>query len=488
MIKRFLLLVGILLAARSIVEADSEVVYQDITLEQALDLGLPVMWIETENGEEPTCHFVQSPYSDWRKGTVADNKVPSSMILYNADGSERYSSGSYKKGESGLTMKIRGNGSATYLQKSYKLKLQKKADLLGRDSEFKDKNWALINPRMMREIHGLQIASLFGESWTPASECMNVVVNGKFRGMYLLSETIERNEECRINVDKQGFVAEHDPYWWLEEKYVEGTDSPDFGYSFKYPDPEDIDQPRMENIRLALQRFDEDKANATFNVIDSISFARWYLIHNVLGQFDGGGTNLYLCSMNGNPDEKLSCGPVWDLECIENSEELSADWSNAGNRLGSELFHSDPIMRNMDSIWQAVRERVIESLDTYYADAAAGNFDAIERSYQASFEIYGEFYTTLNQHIATLKTWYETRIPWLDQKFFEYRTSGINGTASDRPAYTLHGLDLGIDPDVAIYSIDGTEIANPGTGDVTLPGTGIYILRQNGKSVKIATH
>lgn len=98
MIKRFLLLVGILLAARSIVKADSEVVYQDITLEQALDLGLPVMWIETENGEEPTCHFVQSPYSDWGKGTVADNKVPSSMILYNADGSERYSSGSYKKG------------------------------------------------------------------------------------------------------------------------------------------------------------------------------------------------------------------------------------------------------------------------------------------------------------------------------------------------------------------------------------------------------
>ena len=50
------------------------------------------------------------------------------MRRYEPDGLLSYDSGDYVDGESGMTLKIRGNTSAWQLRKPYKIKLQKKAD------------------------------------------------------------------------------------------------------------------------------------------------------------------------------------------------------------------------------------------------------------------------------------------------------------------------------------------------------------------------
>lgn len=39
----------------------------------------------------------------------------------------------------------------------------------------------------------------------------------------MLSETVERNKDCRINVAKTGYIIESDPFWWNEDLYFEGV-------------------------------------------------------------------------------------------------------------------------------------------------------------------------------------------------------------------------------------------------------------------------
>lgn len=56
--------------------------------------------------------------------------------------------------------------------------------------------------------------------WTPAYEYVNVMINGKYQGLYMLLESVERDDDCRINVSKNGYIFEYDMYWWKEDYYV----------------------------------------------------------------------------------------------------------------------------------------------------------------------------------------------------------------------------------------------------------------------------
>jgi len=125
---------------------------------------------------------------------------------------------------SGITLKIRGNTSAYGNIKPYKINLQTKADLLnrGNDETYADKDWILINGDKMNTIVGFKISELIGMSWTPAYQFVHVVLNGQFRGLYLLMESVKRNPRCRLDVDKEsGYIFEHDAYWWKEDVYLQ---------------------------------------------------------------------------------------------------------------------------------------------------------------------------------------------------------------------------------------------------------------------------
>ena len=129
-----------------------------------------------------------------------------------------YDSGNFLKGESGMTIKIRGNTSAYDEKKPYKIKLQKKADLLlrGEDNIYKDKNWLLIKDETLNAKMGFKLNELLGFEWTPQYRYVNLVINGNYKGVYMLVEAITRNNKCRLCVDDDGYIFEYDAYWWNE--------------------------------------------------------------------------------------------------------------------------------------------------------------------------------------------------------------------------------------------------------------------------------
>lgn len=60
---------------------------------------------------------------------------------------------------------------------------------------------------------GLSVCRALDFPWTPNTKFLNVLINGNYKGLYHLIETVERADN-RIVTDKSGFVIENDAYWW----------------------------------------------------------------------------------------------------------------------------------------------------------------------------------------------------------------------------------------------------------------------------------
>ena len=197
--------------------------------------------VNTVNREFPHYYSVNAPEGCWGMSITGATKVPGRVTISLGD-SLLFDSGEYEEDISGMTIKIRGNTSARQPKKPYKIKLQKKADMLRRgDSRYNDKNWLLLTTLGVLADVGFRVNSLLGQPWTPAYEHVNLFFNGEWKGVYLLTESVRRNPSCRINVDTDGFLFEYDPYWWNEDVYVESpTLERPMHYTFKYPEPDEI--------------------------------------------------------------------------------------------------------------------------------------------------------------------------------------------------------------------------------------------------------
>ena len=180
------LFVGIATAAR----ADDA-----ISLQQVYDTGLTVIEIETVDGEMPTYEDVSPPPGAMGYGIRNATTVPARLRM--TKGKELlFDSGDYLKDESGITLKIRGNTTARAKKNPYKIKLQKKADLLlrGDDEKYGDKDWLLILDESLSAKTGFKLNELAGMMWTPSYQYVNLILNGEYKGLYMLCVSVERNK------------------------------------------------------------------------------------------------------------------------------------------------------------------------------------------------------------------------------------------------------------------------------------------------------
>lgn len=113
-------------------------------------------------------------------------------------------------------VKVRGNYSADYAKKPYKIKFDSKQVMLGVNEDLKAKEWVLLadykDRSLLRNptVHYLA-DEMLGENgyYCTDSRYVEVYVNGTYRGLYLLVEQQEVREE-RVNVpepaDPEGFA------------------------------------------------------------------------------------------------------------------------------------------------------------------------------------------------------------------------------------------------------------------------------------------
>lgn len=213
----------------------------------------------------------------------------------------------------------RGNATASYPKKPYKIRFDEKQSMGGFPE---NKDWVLLamhcDHSLMRECYMHELAARIGADYPLEHKHVNVTINGKSYGTYLLIEQVERAND-RVDLDDDGFIIERDGYYSGEPLYfMTDRGNP---FTFKYPDANDqkivqgdaeynFIKDYMNKFEAALygsNRRDPEKGYRKY--IDARSWAKWYLVQELSGNMD---TNHYLVMKNHG--SKLQRGPVWDAE------------------------------------------------------------------------------------------------------------------------------------------------------------------------------
>ncbi|HHT29508.1 CotH kinase family protein [Petrimonas mucosa] len=258
-----------------------------------VDTGLPVVYIETVD---------QAPVAS------KDNYVEGTLVIKENGKTVT---------EKSMRIKGRGNATWTYPKKPYKIKLDKKASILGMEEA---KDWVLLanycDKTLLRTAIAFKLSRLMRFPWTPDDRFVELVLNGEYLGNYQLVEPVEQGTN-RVDIPDDGFLFERDGYYNQEVNYF--VSSRGYGFSFKNPDPEeDLTPQQWEYIKNYVDTFEGVLASSTFNdpqdgyarFIDVASFVRWFVYHNILANMD---TNVYMVKEDmGN--SKIEMYPVWDFE------------------------------------------------------------------------------------------------------------------------------------------------------------------------------
>jgi Listeria/Bacterioides repeat len=384
--------------------------------------GLPIVKINTVNGEEPSAEYAYPPSRVYGRGITNATKVPASMQIVDSSGTLVYESGDYEKGVGGLTIKLRGNTSVDLEGKSsYKLKLQKKADLLAplisrSGKSYQDKEWILHkDATTLNTIIGFWVCDIAGVPWTPKYNFVNVVINNDYRGLYLLMESVNRSES-RVDVSKDGYIIERDAYWWNEDVVFE-TSVYNQKYTFKYPDDDKISKEQISYIKNYVNVLEWHVSYGTYdNYIDVKSFARWLLVHDFLGTLDAAGSNIFMSKYDTTKSSKLQMLTNWDFDTNYMREDMWAMQHDENRMYAASMFKSanrsfaKTYKALYDSIapilWKSL-EKKLKGLDEALADqiVVARYCDLVRWNLLS--------YNPVAYDYSVAKEWFTSREAWL---------------------------------------------------------------------------
>lgn len=447
---------------------------EDLSKSELLDAGLPVIEITSVDDELPTCDVVSGKTYGVDVNSIANaSKVPGRLTISTKDG-VLYDSGDYIKGESGMTFKIRGNTSGLSEKKPYKIKLQKKADLLCRNNKkYENKDWLLIFDKNYLNMMGFKVNELMGLQWTPAFEYVNVMINGKYQGLYMLLESVERDKGCRLNVSKNGYIFEYDMYWWNEELYVQiDTYLPwKMYYTFKYPEAEDMTEDQLAYFTEMIKAVEASVTDGTYpHYIDLNSFSAWILAHDILGTADGSGSNIFMTKYDNTENSKVMMGNMWDFDSIF---QISKDWSAVHNMFYFRyLFNSNPnsaFKRAYRKQWERVSPTIFDELITFLNEFAQSEEAAaldISAEWDNQLWKWKMKNNTTTKLVNLFKNYFNERKSWLTLAISQFPscTKGdvnLDGEVNNDDITALEAYIMGEESDdIYGYDVDGNKAIN----------------------------
>lgn len=359
-----------------------------ITKESSIDeiraelnqMSLPILDFRLADGRFPSFEVMEHPAGCVGTSIINNEYVEGSFVI-TIKGDTIYNSGEYEAKKSGVRLRNRGNTSTAgenSPKKGYKIKLSKKANLLSwANLGSKDKDWVLKGAsRDLKQITGAHIAKICGSDWQPDSEYVALIINDTYMGCYCLTESVTASES-RVNISDSGFIIENDPYWWKPgEAYFKSNYLPYYvGYTFKEPDPEDVDESVLENIKNYINDF-ERKLYSGEDITDDIdldSFASWLLAHDILATIDAGGSNIFVQKYDLIPDNpsnsKIKMGPLWDFD-----DTLTPNYDDFAKIHNHNVFWF-PVITTLPQFnnlylekWMDVRESLNEDVSSFLSE------------------------------------------------------------------------------------------------------------------------
>ena len=419
-----------------------------------INSNIPILEIETVNHETPTYIVVYAP--EGCIGTsITDNKYVSGKMTMSLKETILYDSKDYQKDISGMRIKIRGNSTGAYLnQHPYKIKLSKKFDLLRRgDESYKHKEWLLLpmytwNIKMTNQqsnilhITGLIISKIVGMAWTPEYDFVHMVLNGEYQGMYYLIEPVSRGDQ-RVNIEKNGFLIEHDTFWWNENVYFRTNyQTITYAYTYKYPDSDDVTEDIKNSMNIYMNEIEKaiyEDGDIT-NYIDIESFAKWMLLHDILGTDDDAGCNRYLCRKNDT--SLLMMGPTWDYDSTFRSDTWSTIHSFTSFYY-PELFKNYTFVQTYINLWKQIRPTIIDNIQSNLEEVYIKYKDVFDENMSIHNTKYpNEGMNTFQSQISEVKEKLIERITILDYLMKQYDNNTAILEKKDETRFTDYFIDI----------------------------------------------
>lgn len=343
---------------------------------------------------------------------------------------------------------LRGRGNATWKlmeKKSYKLKFEKKQNLLG-IGEYADKDWILLanhcDQTMLRNYLAFYLArELDGIEYTTDARFVEVVINGKYKGVYLLCEQVEAAKgRVNIEVDPKeldtGYLIELDQYADDDEGAVEDVTYFSLKSGDLYTLKSDATPEQVAFIKEYITQVDKAirncKKEEIEKLIDLDSCVDMYILQEFMLNIDVGWSSFFMYK---NAGGKLFFGPAWDFDLAAGNDRRLFAGGSEGVYVGDPdnsfkqrnkwymiLMQEDWFKALVKERWNEVRP-YFEEISSVAEQTAKDMKQSVDRNY-ARWDIFRQ---RINQepdcvmilanyrlHTKHLYKWLDDRYAWFD--------------------------------------------------------------------------
>lgn len=400
-----------------------------------------------------------------------DPKITADMgIIYNGPGQRNNITDPFNHYSGKIGIEIRGKSSQQFPMKSYSIELRDAAgasqdkSLLGMPVE---SDWVLYAPytdkTLMHNVLAYMISDEQGH-WAAHTRYVEVIINGNYKGVYVLLEKIKRGAG-RLNIAKLkttdisgddltgGYIFKIDKPDPGDDGWYSQVPPPNAGlgqrivFLYEYPKATDIVPAQKNYIKNYTDNFElalksnafQDPLNGFRKYADENSFIDYFIVNEVSRNVDGYRLSSYFYKDKDSKGGKLIAGPVWDYDLgfrnanyCEGSD--TSGWAYKFNNICNgdswlmpfwwERFMQDSNFKaSLHCRWTQLRQ---SSLSTQRLNAAIDSIsnllsEAQVRHFQR-WPILGQYVwpnpqpipTTYAGEISTLKQWLASRTNWLD--------------------------------------------------------------------------
>lgn len=325
-----------------------------------------------------------------------------------------------------MDLMIRGRGNTSWTdvpKKSYKIEFEKKQSVLGMP---KDKDWALIanyyDKSLMRNFISYRLSAALGAYYAPRCEFAELYLNGKYLGVYLLTETIKIGKN-RVNIpnDDYSYIVEVDGKYKTGEQVVfsDVLTENGKGKAFRVHEPKnasdeilDTVQKHIEDFEMFLKTIESGKNNKIDEWIDVEECAKFYWVEEFTKNPDSWFyTSVYFSWVKG---EKIKMGPVWDFDLAY------GNYANESDNV-IEGWRDSKAQEQIKKIWKdnyAVIASVVDSIEAAYARLEKVSSNNFKRWDILGVEKGGlhKPYDVYKDAVDDLKDWILKRIQWIDSQ------------------------------------------------------------------------
>ena len=331
--------------------------------------------------------------------------------------------GGYEDYTGKTEVKGRGNSTWGYPKKPYRLKLNKKAEICGLG---KAKNYVLLanhlDPTLMLNSVAFKIGRLLELPFTNHAIPVDVVLNGIYKGSYLLTEQIEVKEN-RVDLDENNSVMwELDSYWDDEPKFK----STAFNLPVMVKDP-DLTTEQFEYWKKDFNAFTTQFAkeplegNSYVDMIDIESVAKFLITFNLVHNMEINHPKSVFLHKEGNG--KYVMGPIWDFDWAYDYEGTSNHFgryntplfSSSMNGVGTAFFQrflqDSRVKAIYKRTWQDFKNNKLDALLQYVDDYAVMLKPSVERNSEL-----WENTRSFDTKVKELKTWLRNRADYIDSE------------------------------------------------------------------------